>query len=99
MPEQAEQLRASAQRLRELAGAAYPGPWYFDEDGNLHDGGQDIAAPYKQANGEYIAAMHPGVALALADWLDAEADGLDEDGGTAMQDHSLDLARLVLEAK
>lgn len=26
--------------------------------------------------GDYIAAMHPGVGAALADWLDAEADRL-----------------------
>ena len=36
-----------------------------------------MCMPYREermrANGEYIALMHPPVALALADWLDDEA--------------------------
>lgn len=40
------------------------------------------------SNGDYIALMHPGVTLALADWLDAEAAtatprGLDPHSGPA----------------
>ena len=39
---------------------------YCGTDGPIVDGSeQDIA---------YIATMHPGVGLALADWLDAEAE-------------------------
>lgn len=30
-----------------------------------------------KANAEHIAAWHPAVALAVADWLEAEADGVD----------------------
>jgi len=39
------------------------------------------------ADAEYVAAMHPGVALAVADWLDAEA---------AFAEH--EVADLALEA-
>lgn len=33
-----------------------------------------ISESSDQAHADYIAMMHPPVALALADWLDAEAD-------------------------
>lgn len=49
----------AADRLRQLASAAKPGPW----TGYAHGS--------RAADADYIAAMHPGVALALADLLDA----------------------------
>ncbi len=79
----AEELRAAAAQLRELAQAATPGPWeydpepygygddiYYDVDG---DNGGWAAHAESQPTAAYIAAMHPGVGLALAKWLEDEA--------------------------
>ena len=77
----ADRLRQAARVLRERAEAATPGPWLtHDEDGDPY-----IAPPatgallitahpleVARANAAYIATMHPGVGLALADWLEAE---------------------------
>ena len=42
------------------------------------------------ANADYIAAMHPGVGTALADWLDSEADH-----GNNLDPAALTLARRI----
>lgn len=42
-------------------------------DGTRAAGTPNVAAPI----GEYIAAMHPRVGLALADWLEETAEGYD----------------------
>lgn len=71
-------LTRAAARIRTLAGVATPGPWEAD--------GSEIQTPYAlcwvgetcasdggdsgDVNASYIAAMHPGVGLALADLLD-----------------------------
>jgi hypothetical protein len=121
MPEPAEQLRAAAQRLRELAEAATPGPWHAVASVPSHSvrspGGWEIASSAyadRRADMDFIAAMHPGVALALATLLEshsADWDQLTEHNAhtTDGQDHpeapdeameeALALARLVLEAK
>lgn len=106
-PTPAAILREAAKRIRELARAAYSGPWFFDDEGNLHDGGTDIAAFHKEANGKYAAVMHPGVALAVADWLEAVAKGIcsgcDEPEFACCNHNNLlealALARLVLGEK
>ena len=74
----AERLREAATRLREVAGAATPGPWevigggeYLQGPGILVGGGVGSTTA---ADADCIAMMHPPVALALADWLDAVAD-------------------------
>lgn len=81
----AERLRAAAKRLREVAGAATPGPWEFQpwstyalpsgdcaESILLANASPDgeIVRELSNADGDYIAMMHPPVALALADLLD-----------------------------
>ena len=77
-------LRRAAEHLRTRASEATPGPWEYD--GN--PSGAVTAAPYARpvasacnrglatntANARHIAAMHSGVGLALADWLQAAAD-------------------------
>ena len=84
----AERLRAAATRLREVAGAAPPGPWRYAEHGNPVDGPTEVwvtspvseepmlAGGYDSFSG-YAAAlaamMGPPVTLALADWLDETA--------------------------
>ena len=93
----AEDLRAAAAKLRELATAATPGPWR-QHDTHLGQYGYtatvlsgegndtDLRAwlpsmsqePWDEArnvwpDAAYIAAMHPGVGLALAELLEHHA--------------------------
>ncbi|MEU1088908.1 hypothetical protein ABZ401_19095 [Streptomyces sp. NPDC005892] len=81
-------LRAAAAKLRATCSAAAPGPWtiasvppYTDpllmsryeetpDDGEVLIVGSVDVDESEQA---HIALMHPGVGLALADWLDAAA--------------------------
>ena len=61
-----------------------------------------ISESSDQAHADYIAAMHPGVALALADWLDDEAGFIDAikahaDGDpSVLAPHALAVADAVL---
>lgn len=84
-------LRAAATRLRELATAdgITPGPWLSLDHGDrlLYDGpgAEDQPPVYvvdepmsNGANADYIEAMHPGVGLALAAWLDTAAAGWED---------------------
>lgn len=117
MNDPAAELRAAAQRLRTLAEAATPGPWTANcefltvdtPDGRalinvlLSDTDTREAAPQAETDAAYVAAMHPGVALALAALLDSYAGALLEeaDAGTNVEvvyREELALARLVLEA-
>ena len=91
----AERLRAAATRLREVAGAATPGPWFLDKGGDTgvytaprpSPASQDIAWSHSPDVEAYIALMHPPVALALADWLDDLAAGWPwDDDGTCVWD-------------
>src|SRR5690606_35131009 len=80
----ADRRREAAKVLLERAEAATQGPWEAT-DSFGHDAGRAYVVPcdpeiptYVSAGGspdedrdaEYIATMHPGVGLALADWLD-----------------------------
>ncbi len=100
----ADELRAAAEKLRKLAQAATPGPWeydpepygygddiYYDVDG---DNGGWAAHAESQPTAAYIAAMHPGVGLALAEWLEAEAAQAEFADGWESP-HSTTLARLI----
>ena len=87
----AETLRAAASLMRFRANAASPGPWHqmcmgsdgcqVLNDGHLRErkhvawsGRKEWKADH--ADAEYVASMHPMVALAVADWLvQAEARG------------------------
>lgn len=64
-----------------IAFFAYPG----DEESRAYAGAVDVAS--------YMAAMHPPVALALADWLEAAHDHLGNDKHYAA---ALSVARAVL---
>jgi hypothetical protein len=103
----AGELRAAAQRLRDVAEEAakiWPAPWRLD-DGEVLDA-EDDAIWVSGSAGPLIAAMHPGVALALAEVLEAEADGIEmvaavdnRIGLSGGARSALTLARLVLEAR
>lgn len=106
-------LRRAAALLRERAGKATDGPWttqWYEHYVHIYAPNRILSErcpyPYTDAEDEhgwdadYMALMHPPVALALADWLDAEADYLgraygDRDYSMVMPD-TLALARAVL---
>ncbi|MFE6080008.1 hypothetical protein [Streptomyces virginiae] len=76
----ADELHAAADKLRTTARDAEresPSPWRLDRDVvRCNDGGIVADAsgePNHAGDLPYIAAMHPGVGAALADWLDAAA--------------------------
>lgn len=81
-------LRRAASVLRERAANATSGPWAPMRSGAVAGTMQGskimetVAHTFPGGNGpkhnaHYIALMHPGVGLALADWLDFEAKWLD----------------------
>ena len=83
----ADELRQAAETLRARAQASSRAPWVVDGEGDLEGTevraargagptvAQTVPLGYerRRANAAYIATMHPGVGLALADWLDDEA--------------------------
>ncbi|MEV7492230.1 ParB N-terminal domain-containing protein [Streptomyces anulatus] len=80
----ADLLRAAAEKLRALSSAATPGPWKMTGVGDF---GWSVSAPgvetpdteQGRTDAELIALLHPGVGLALANWLESAAERL---GGT-----------------
>lgn len=74
-------LRRAAARLREVAGAATEGPWEAMGDLVWPDGGEAEGDPVCGTNHDpdatYIATMHPGMGLALADYLDLGAEAIE----------------------
>lgn len=104
----ADELRTAATRLREITANATPGPWTRIGIGdygwtvafsNASAGVETEDSEQGRADADYIAAMDPTVALALADWLDYEA-GLIELMGRAAEmrgrtGHALAVARAL----
>ncbi|WP_097933345.1 MULTISPECIES: ParB N-terminal domain-containing protein [unclassified Streptomyces] len=82
----ADQLRAAALKLREEAARAHrasPAPWTVTDehvvrcaDGMTVADRSDTDHPAERADLPYIALMHPGVGLALTDWLESAAERL-----------------------
>lgn len=81
-----ETLRAAAVRLREVAGAATDGPWEaasLPGKSRLSKGHTVVVAGDRETpvireegawfDAAYIATMHPGIGLGLAEWLEAVA--------------------------
>lgn len=78
----AAELRQAAETLRERAERSAAGPWEAYGNGRVGQPSKPslifavaecypLGGSHKQKQqAEYIATMHPGVALALADWLD-----------------------------
>jgi hypothetical protein len=110
----AETLRSAAKLMRERAEAASPGPWrhmclgsegcQVINDGRLRErkhvsfsGRKEWKADH--ADAEYIAAMDPLVALAVAGLLDRTAWMVELDSGLASRvgvDETLAIARAYL---
>ena len=62
-------LRRAATKARETAQAATPWPWVPERKGVL-DGGDIEFVEATRRDAPHIALWHPGVALAVAEWLD-----------------------------
>ena len=94
----AEKLREAAKALRERAEAATGDEWEHFPDGLVWRTddvpGDPTCAAAQVEDAAYIATMHPGVGLALADWLDDVAAGWvwDEDGEGGVWDDGMPMA-------
>lgn len=106
----ADELRTAAATLRALLADRQltPGPWLSMDRGDRvlwnGEGAEDQPPMYvvdepmsNGANAAYIAAMHPGVGLALAQWLDSLAViNLREHPGMGLDArHALAIARAI----
>lgn len=70
-------LREAAALMRERAEGVTPGPWTKDSGWSFTapppegwEGPYVVAETRQRNDAEHLHAWHPGVALALADWLD-----------------------------
>jgi hypothetical protein len=96
----AAELRKADATLRERALLASQGPWESDQrrmtvwadHGDCQVVRSDVDGP--DADLDYIATMHPGVGLALADWLEVEA-GYQWTTSTERSNAALTVARLI----
>lgn len=107
----ADELRQAAETLRGWAEKATPGPWVARLGGDhawvaLYDDEDKIPADeslpsFEQGGGAtsydaaYIATMHPGVGVALADWLGRVADDYDIARYGYWSTCALNVARLI----
>lgn len=101
----ADRLREAARVLRERAEAATPGPWCDEYSGRTGPVVMDAASRNAldhvakcshfrdRSDAAYIATMHPVVGLALANWLDAQADTTCDCG---VDEFALAVANLIL---
>ena len=96
----AQRLRDAAKVLRERAEDATPGPWHAvvnDVRGVarvlMTPDVENFAIHGYPNDARFIATMHPGVALALADWLTEETVGRPF---TAVSSRALAVADLIL---
>lgn len=105
----ADELRTAANRLLALTEAATPGPWATAE-GTIPEGHRvgtadetewvawtgTITEDRSEADAAFIAAMHPGVASAVAAWLQVEAHQVQCNGRNARTTHrALAVARAI----
>lgn len=101
----ADEMLAAADKIRHAADTAHrasPSPWTVDDkeyvvraaDGMIVADRSCTDHPAERADLPYIAAMHPGVGAALADWLEWQAAALDE-GRIAIPDAALAVARQI----
>ncbi len=103
-------MRRAATRLREGALAATPGPWVVtrDDESMMCDLRTEAPTTYEYQKDvfsvhtpdpswpdlDYCEAVHPPVALALADWLETEAE--EDPSFTPCKYAALAVARAVL---
>lgn len=75
----AEVLREAAALMRARAEAATPSPWQIRHGQYVTTNSipPALIGCDERPDAEHIASWHPAVALAVADWLDAEAASLE----------------------
>jgi hypothetical protein len=101
-----ETLRAASARLRELNADVghVPTPWiqkpFPEKQGVLTAPGEDapILLAFWGGVSEYVATLHPGVALALSNWLDAAAGRFDPEADIQETDRFDELALATARA-
>jgi hypothetical protein len=82
--------------MRERAARVPPPPWYTGlHDVTTYDGANVIASSGLTVRSQYIASWHPGVALAVADWLERTVIDM-EYGEVTGDDEALAVARAYL---
>jgi hypothetical protein len=82
----AEGMRRAAKLMRDRAALVPPPPWYpAVHDVTTHDGLDVIASSGLTVRAQYVASMHPGVALAVAGWLENEAVNAPGRGGVYLR--------------
>lgn len=75
----AEELRQAAELMRERAELVPPPPWFpAIHDVTTTNGLDVIASSGLTVRAQYVASWHPGVATAVASWLDVEAGILEK---------------------
>jgi hypothetical protein len=106
----ADELRTAAETLRKLAATATPGPWegvvdrhqrgevnasvWADSIG-YYVTEQISSGDRHEVDAAYIAVMHPGVGLLLAEWLMEEALELANDDFPGIHMRALKIARAI----
>ena len=99
MTAEVDLLRRAEKMLREQAKAATPGPWmrstdYVESNDDCPIVGADdkylcvspddgVRGGHSAGDADYIVTMHPGVGLALADWLGLTARDIERAYGLA----------------
>lgn len=97
----AEILRQAVSKLRLYVSHATKGPWDVAEDGLVWPErmGDPVSGSTELEDAEYIALMHPPVALALAEWIEAHADDLGRSGDFRYCDSPGDTHRAIAVAR
>jgi hypothetical protein len=109
----ADLLRRAAKEMRQRAEDAPHGPWVWEAVGKSGYP-QRVTNPeallvaecfenpdFRAGCAEHIASWHPAVALAVADWLDAQAELVETDArlfGKPATDATRDAAEVVARA-
>lgn len=98
-PDPAAELRAAASLMRERAGLVPPSPWFIHgRQVTTHDGCNVISDSGRPERTQYIAGMHPAVALAVADWLDEVAADSHSSLPGWVEEAAAKIARAYLES-
>ena len=97
----ADTMRRAARLIRERAALVPPPPWYpAVHDVTTHDGLNVIASSGLTVRAAYVASMHPGFALAVADYLENETVNAPDVGGVYLRGgrtaYALSVARAYL---
>lgn len=95
----AQELRAAASKIREIAALACAGPWR-NRGGQIEGNGTRVATAAIAAghdSAEHIALWHPGVAVLTASLLESVALDMETNADCAgyAWDESLKLARAI----